>query len=351
MITDTDRRGAQVFAVDLAGAFERLGHTVSTVALAPGAQPQGLPLDVLGPSRRSARTLRELRRRMREFDITVAHGSSTLMACALSGRPFVYRQISDTRFWAAGWPRRLRVAAFLRRARHVVALSAGAAAALRAHVWLPASRTTIVPNGVPRAGFGQVSSEERLRARQKLGLSADAFVALYIGALVPEKGVDLAVRAAARAPGVELLVAGGGPEQQSLQTVADRLGAPVQFVGVLEDARVAYAAADVNILPSRGGDSMPATLIEAGMCGLPCIATPVGSIEDIVVDGVTGIVIPVDDDAALCSALGRLKDEPETRRRMGVAAAAHCNTTFDIDVVGTQWASVLAGAVRGARKR
>lgn len=346
VITDTDRRGAQVFATDLGEAIVRQGHEVTTVALAPGTQSNALPLEVLGPTRRSLRTLRALRRRMGRADITIAHGSSTLVACALSGRPFVYRQISDTRFWAGTWQRRIRVAAYLRRARHVVALSAGAATALHEHVWLPHSRVTVVPNGVPMSGFGTITDTERARARESLGLAPDAFVVLYIGALVPEKGVDLAVRAAAALPGVQLLVAGGGPDEPSLRQLAHEVGAPVHFLGVLDDARVAYCAADVNALPSRGGDSMPATLIEAGMCGLPAVSTPVGSIEDIVVHDTTGIIVPIGDEAALRSALARLLDDHGLRGRMGAAAAERCTQLFDIDVVAGKWLEVLGRAAR-----
>lgn len=344
VITDTNRRGAQVFATDLAGAFQRAGHEVTTIALAPGSQQAGLPVEVLGRSRRSPGTLLGLRRRMRTADITIAHGSSTLLACALTLRPFVYRQISDTRFWAAGWPRRLRVAAFLRRARHVVALSDGAARALVEHVWMPAHRITVVPNGVPASSFPRTSAADRETHRGRLGISSNQFVALYIGALVPEKGVDLAVRAVAGLADTTLLVAGGGTELQSLESLAAQLDAPVRFLGVLDDARPAYAAADVNVLPSRGGDSMPATLIEAGLCGLPSIATPIGSIEDVVVNGRTGLIVSVDDVAALRRAITYLKGDEATRSAFGIEAAEHCLARFDIDVVASQWLGVLQRA-------
>lgn len=341
MITDTDRRGAQVFALDLQIAFERLGHHVTTVALTAGSHRIGLDVESLGPSPRSLGNLRRLRAQMRSHDITIAHGSSTLMACALTGRPFVYRQISDTRFWAASWSRRLRVATFLRRARHVVALSQEAGSALHDHVWLPRSRITVVPNAVPSAGFAPISDSERQQARDSLGLPHTAFVALFIGALVPEKGADLAVRAAAAFPDAHLLVAGGGPRLAELQALAEQLSCRAHFLGVVDDSRSVYAAADVNVLPSRGGDSMPATLIESGMCGLPSVSTPVGSIEDVVVHDQTGFIVPIGDEAATIDALGRLRADSDLRQRMGSAATIHCTASFDIDVVGAQWAAVL----------
>ena len=102
VLTDTDRRGAQVFATDLGHALSSLGHDVDTRALVAGRNEVALPVPVLGGSRWSA--LGPLRQAGRRADVVVAHGSSTLIACAavrLTARtPFVYRQISDSRFWA-----------------------------------------------------------------------------------------------------------------------------------------------------------------------------------------------------------------------------------------------------------
>ena len=103
VVTDTDRRGAQVFATDLHGALASLGHEVQTVALCAG-RSGGLDVDVLGPTRRSLTTHRRLRHESTDVDVVIAHGSTTLpvSAIALAGTstPFVYRQISDTAFWA-----------------------------------------------------------------------------------------------------------------------------------------------------------------------------------------------------------------------------------------------------------
>ena len=335
VITDTDRRGAQVFALDLQGALRRKGHEVETLALAPGAQRPALGVEVLGERPRSLTTLRALRQRMGAVDITIAHGSSTGLACALTGRPFVYRQISDSRFWAGTWPRRLRVAAYLRRARRIVALSAGAKAALVEHLWLPAGRIQVVPNGVPVGAFHVPSAGERASARVAVGLPAEGFVALNIGALVREKGVDVAIRALAGVPGVTLAIAGGGPDRDRLAGLAG--DGRVVFLGVADQPMVTYAAADVVLLPSKGGDSMPATLIEAGFCGLPALATPIGSIEEIVLHDRTGLIVPVGDETALAAAVARLAGDADDRARLGAAAHEHCLAHFEIDVVADGW--------------
>lgn len=155
VITDTDRRGAQVFAADLHEALDgRL--TMRTVALAPGRYPNGLELPVLGASRMGRDTLQALRRQMRQADVTVAHGSTTLPACAIAGlglaAPFVYRQISDQGFWVDTRAKHLRVTALVRRARMTVALWAGAAETLITRFRVPPdgsgpSRTVCPPSG------------------------------------------------------------------------------------------------------------------------------------------------------------------------------------------------------------
>lgn len=345
VITDTDRRGAQVFATDLGTAMTAFGHDVNTVALAPGEQRPALDVESLGRRQRGPATLRALRKRMASADVTIAHGSATGLACAVAGfpnLPFVYRQISDTRFWADTPMKRIRVGTYLRRSRRVVALSEGAKADLVDHLKLPADRITVVPNGVPVGSFRPASADERARARARLGVPDDRVVALYIGAMVPEKGADLAVDAVAGIEGMHLLMVGGGPATESLRDRAERV-APgrITFAGVLDDAAPAYAAADVVVLPSRGGDSMPATLIEAGFCGLPAVSTPIGSISDVVVHDRTGTVVRVGDLEAFRAALGALVADPGRRADLGRAAREHCLAHFEIDVVAAGWVDAL----------
>ncbi|MGI9119623.1 MAG: glycosyltransferase, partial [Acidimicrobiales bacterium] len=99
VVVSTQRRGAEVFATDLAAALEARGLGVRTVALAPGADGARLDLPTLGRSRSGPRALQALRAQSRRYEVVVAHGSHTLPACALSligGRtPFVYRNIGD----------------------------------------------------------------------------------------------------------------------------------------------------------------------------------------------------------------------------------------------------------------
>ncbi len=347
LITDTDRRGAQVFATDLGPALAALGHDVTTVALAPGTTEPPLPVPVLGPTRLSFATLRALRRRAADADVVIAHGSSTLPACALglvgTATPFVYRQISESLFWAPTALRRARVRAFLSRAARVVSLSDAAGSVLVEDFGVDPARLAIVPNGVPSDGFGPADASTRRAARSRFGLDPDAFVVLSISALVPEKGVDIVIDAVAARP-VAVLIAGAGPARADLERRAAAVGADATFVGSLDDPALAYQAADVVVLASRGGDSMPATLIEAAFAEMPAIVTDVGAITDVVIDGETGIVVPVDTVAAVTAAIDALQADTAWRRGLGRAACARCLDRFEINVVAEQWDAVARAA-------
>ena len=351
VVTDTDRRGAQVFATDLHEAMRSLGHEVRTVALAPGSVG-GLDVPVLGQQRMSVGSLRALRYAATAANVVVAHGSTTLPACAIStagtGVPFVYRQISDSRFWAPTRLRRLRVRAGMSRAARIVALWRGSAQTVSELFGVPEAKVRVVPNGVPTASFRVADHAGRQAARRRFGLDLDRSTVLSLGALAPEKGVDLAVRALGDLPGAQMLVVGDGPERASLTALANQVAPErIVFTGSIDDPADAYAAADVVALPSRGGDSMPAVLIEAGLCGLPTVSTPVEGIPEIVLDGETGCLVPVGEHAALTRTLGALLTDGDQAARLGAAARAHCIQHFSIEAVAAQWVAVLAELVPG----
>ena len=346
VITDTDRRGAQVFAMDLGDALARRGWPIRTAALTDGPTG-GLDVPVLGSKAVSLETLRSLRTEARKASVVVAHGSTTLPVCAVAtlgtGVPFVYRQISDSRFWASTPLRRARVAVGLRRAARVVALWPGSKRVLVEHFFVPDNKITVIPNGVPAGLFARI--EEGGKGRDILasvGLEPARFTALYAGALVQEKGVDLAIEAIADLHDVQLLVVGDGPERDRLEEQARRsVPDRVRFLGSIDDMADAYAAADVLVLPSRGGDSMPAVLIEAGLMGRPAISTPIDAIPEIVLDGNTGVLVPIGDARALGAALESLARDPIRTEMLGAATRDHCGARFEIEQVAGSWAAVL----------
>lgn len=345
VITSTQRRGAETFAVDLAAALAARGLPSEVVALAPGRSvvPGGGTHDVpvLGGSPLAPATLRALRRRAAGAQVVVAHGSRTLPACAaaLAGRrgPVVYRSIGDPAAWAGGGLRRARTRVLLGRMAAVTVLWPAAGEAVRALYGVPPDRIHVVPNGVPADRCPVPDAAARRAARRRLALPEDAPVVAAIGALSAEKRVGDAVAACAALDGVHLLVAGGGPERDALERQA-RQAAPgrVHLAGTLPGAGEALAAADVIVLASRT-EGMPGVLIEAGLSGTPAVATDVGGVAQIVLDGETGVLVPPGDVPALTAGLRRALGASTA---LGAAARRHCLACFEIGPVADRWAAL-----------
>ncbi len=341
VVADDDRRGAQVFAYELGEELRRRGVSVDTVGLTKGSRG-GLPVDVLGPSRLHPRTLVRLRRAMRSAPVTVGFGSTTLPACTLAGGgPFVYRSIGELGRWATSPWQRLRVRAALRRTAGVIALWEGAAAAISDDFGIPRHHIHVIPRGVPADGFAPADPARRRAARAELGLTdlEDAPVLVSVGALEPEKALDRAIDAVTRLDGVHLLLAGSGGSEGALRRQAeDRLPGRVHFLGHLIDVLPALHAADAVILTSHT-EGMPGALIEAAMAGLPAVATDVGAVREVVIDGETGCIVPRAATAEHLAAAATATLAQATR--MGAAARSHAVDRFEIGRVATDWMTMV----------
>ena len=111
-----------------------------------------------------------------------------------------------------------------------------------------------------------------------------------------------------------------------------------------------HAAADI-VVNTSDSEGTPLALIEAGATGRPVVATRVGGVEDVVVDGVTGWLVDRDDEAAFAERIGRLVDDPGMRARMGEAAMARSHAHAAgrlVDDVAALYAELLA---KDGRKR
>lgn len=349
VISSASRRGAEVFALDLATALRARGRDVETVALTAAQSSEALAVPVLGGRSLAPMTLHALRRRIASASIVVSHGSRSLPASYLAsvgtGRGFVYRSIGDAVSYASTPARRARVALYLYRAKAVVALWPGAALVLSRRYGVSAEKIRVIPNGVPAAAFEFVDGARRAAARRRLGLEDEGPVALFLGALVRDKVPQAAVDAVASVPGLQLVIAGGGPERAPLEAYArERLPGRVHFTGVVNDPPAVLAAADVLVIPSRT-EGMPAVAIEAGLSGLPVVATDVGAIREVVIDDESGVVVPPGDPDALAQGLKRALAASEAMGRRG---REHCIGRFEIGVVSDAWDQLLDDLERGA---
>lgn len=200
------------------------------------------------------------------------------------------------------------------------------------------------PQAVDPGVFGRhISGTERAAARERMGASSEAFVALFVGRLVPEKGIASLLEAwqlASLPPGSVLAFAGSGPLTPN--------GPDVRALGRIERDELPplYAAADVLVLPSIATATFrePWGLVtnEAMNQGTPVIASDaVGAAAGgLVSDGRTGMVFPAGDSSALAARLTAFAGAPELRQRLG--EQAH---TAVADYTPQRWAEGMSHAL------
>ncbi|MGI8330305.1 glycosyltransferase [Actinomadura scrupuli] len=174
---------------------------------------------------------------------------------------------------------------------------------------------------------------EREAARHKLGLPLDVPVVAYVGRVTgikrPDRLVEV-VRAVHRElPAARFVVCGEGDLLGQVAEAAGRLDDALHLLGWRADVETVYAAADLVLLTSDN-EGMPVSLIEAGLAGLPAVATRVGGVPEVVQDGVTGL-LTAPRSAELADRVTRLlRDEP-LRLRMGRDARTRTTERFGAD--------------------
>jgi len=156
-----------------------------------------------------------------------------------------------------------------------------------------------------------------------------------VARLSPEKDVANLVRATAiaaeRVPELRVEVAGGGPCLADLNRLAVELGASdhIAFLGEVREIPALLARARIFVLPSRS-EGIPLTVLEAMACGLPVVATRVGGLPEVVDEGVTGLLVPTADPAALARAIIKIWNDPDRGDRLGRAGRQRAEERFDV---------------------
>lgn len=360
------RRGAELFARELATELRRRGHQLAELYLYPPpargglaagpddlhlAEHPGLLERTVGWDPALARSLRRTVDRLRPDILQVSGGSAVKYGALATGRRaetmlLVYRNIGQPDLWVRGWARR-----WLYR-RHV--FPRVTAVATVAEAFVPRLRELCpnahvirhIPTGVDQGRLAPTSDGERTRAG--LDTPGDAPTVLFAGALSAEKRVDRLLRAFRKVvdetPGAHLWVAGDGPLAADLRELAERLAIAdrVRFAGERSDIGDLIAASDLVALTSDT-EGVPAILHEAAWLGRPAVATRVGATAEVVADGETGLLVSPDDEGGLARALGELLRDPERRSRMGAAAAARLRRDeFSIEALSSSYEALYA---------
>ena len=244
-----------------------------------------------------------------------------------------------------GWWRRQLTRAVVRRAGALHAVSQALADALGA-LGARAPRTAVIANVVDAGLFRPVAAgtENPDQARRLL------HVAAYHDRVKNLSGVLRAVAALRPAwPGLSLRVAGYGPDEAALRRYAAKLGlladGTVVFLGKLPHAAVAAEMAQATALVSFSrAETFGVVLLEARACGRPVVATRMGSVPELFApEGVFGLLVAPDDEAALARALAEVLARPEQfdRLRLRVDAEARCSPA----AVGAAFWALYAEAV------
>lgn len=191
----------------------------------------------------------------------------------------------------------------------------------------------VIPNGI--LPIAPVADDQRQALRTSLDLPAGRTLGLFVGRLVVQKNVPCLLRAMSRLPAAArpyLVLAGDGPLRSEIeaQRLQLNLQDDVHLLGERTDARKLMGAADFLVLPSAY-EGMSNVVMEAMASGCPVLASDVGGNPELVEDGLTGLLFPSDDDAALAQCLERLTSDPALRARLSAQALQRMQTRYSVD--------------------
>ncbi|MGE5360518.1 MAG: glycosyltransferase family 4 protein, partial [Bacteroidales bacterium] len=340
-------RGSEQCLLDLIAHIDRARFAPLVVCnqqvLADRAEALGasaLVLPELAPARvvASRRHVRELQRVMRERGARIIHANCTVVMPALVrvARNLRVPLVAHLHIVPTETERRHEL---LHQASLVVGVSQAAVAGF-AEEGMPPGNIRVIYNAVDD---GRIASGDATGLRSALGIPPDAVTLGAVCSLIHRKAVDVLLDALAVLRGrherVHLIVAGDGDARPALEQAAEVAGiAPcVHFLGERRDAgAILRDAVDIAVTAARE-ESFGLNVIEAGYFGLAVVASDIPAHREAVVDGVTGILAPVEDPRGFAAAVSTLLKDVERRRRMGIAGRDRVRREFTMTRYVTQF--------------
>jgi glycosyltransferase involved in cell wall biosynthesis len=337
-------RGAERYARALVDTLDERGpdrHLLMTIFQ---GDEQSLGADISlevprGLMRRGGFDPRAMRRMRRVFGewkprAVVAHGGepAKYAAFATGDIPYAYLIIGSSHPLLNNPLRRLLRRTYIGRAAALVAVSNQLSKEVAREVGPSGPGLYVIPNG---------RDPEVYRPGKPSGRRVPHV--LFVGHLDEQKRphLFLHVMGEMSGRGVEATasIVGGGPLLEAIESAAVPLG--IEALGPRDDVPALMADSDLLVLTSRPPEGMPGVLIEAGLAGLPVVTTDVPGARDVVVDGVTGRIVAVDDEGGLADAVESLLVDPASRASMGQAARERCLSEFSLDASARAWERVL----------
>lgn len=305
------RAGIDATALELRHKFD-LTHAARLRPLLRGA-------DVVHThDRRAGLLARPLARASAARVVDTYHGLPEELAAEVGGAGFIPNGTSRRRLAAVrGY---LKVEAALARLGQVVVPSQALAGFLRMHGF-PEERLHVIPYGIDLRRLEPAPPHE-------------PFIVGTSAYLIPRKGVDTLIEACARLERpVALEIFGDGELRSELERLAQVLGVDAHFHGDVPDVRRRLHDVDLFVLPTRG-DNLPVAILEAMAAAVPVVATRVGGVPELVVDGETGLLVDADDADGMAAAIEQIAADPERRAAYARAGARRAAEVFEAGRVG-----------------
>jgi glycosyltransferase involved in cell wall biosynthesis len=358
LVGRSQRRGAELVALELAPALDRLGHDDTVRACAPafdGANDPALPPLTNVPTM-SARGLVaaawQLRRALRAqpVDVVLAHGGWAVQVAALArGRRtpiVVWQRILGFGGRVGHTGRRQWWRFVAHRTDAAVVLTPDMGAELAALGFAGPVRTIANFRSPERfIAVDRVAAGAGLRA--ELGLDPEVRLVGLVGHLIEQKRPEraLAVLDRIRAAGapVDLVVAGTGPSRAGFEAAAVARGLDqfVHLLGHRDDVEHVLGAIDILLLTSDS-EGIPGIVIEATMSGCPVVTFPLGAVGTVIEDGVTGVVLASADTDLMADAVVELLRDPRKLHAMSAAGRARAHS-FSTDRATVEYEALLEG--------
>ena len=197
-----------------------------------------------------------------------------------------------------------------------------------------ARKIGVIPNGVVESGFEK--RQDGAALRQALGIPEHARLVLVSSRLNRMKGLpyllDAAAVVAEKHADVHFVLAGDGADRKDLEQQAHQLGlgSRATFAGFRTDMPRILSETSLSVLPSLS-EGLSNSLLESMAAGVPTVAARVGGNPEIVLDGVTGLLVPPRDSTALATAMLRLLENRDMADRFAAAGKARVKQLFSID--------------------
>lgn len=346
-ITDLESGGAQVALYRLATRLDKAQFRPRVVCLRGGEAAVGRKLRAAGIPILDLQMTRKWRmdalarlyahwRRERPMILHSWMFHATLAGRLVGRAAGIPILISARRNVNIGGPQRERLNRLTLPLDHaVIAVCEAARQAEMARGHAAPQKVTTIYNGVDLAEFPPANAASGARLRRVLHLPADARLIGVVGRLHPQKGHTYLLQAApavlAEMPAAHFLMIGDGELRPALAQEAQQVGAArqVHWLGQRDDVPMLLAGLDLFVLPSLW-EGMPNAALEAMAAALPVIATGVDGTREVIEDGVSGLLVPAADAAALAAAINRLLRDQPLAQQLGQTARERVAARFTL---------------------